>query len=242
MKAKNYKEIDQKYEEGELFGQPVLFTDLRVSRKDLPKGIYAYSLRHGDEDWGEAVEVARNIIVNHYGDILTYKPIDIGSDPYKEIKEGDFYRDGEYYDPSEVDEWIQHQLASDNNSEEVMNFINTFIGFSICCGNDEENIRKIFMRGYCYYFAEMLKAAFDCGEVYICAPYGHVVWRDVDNRFYDFDGEYKNDEVTFVPVTDPDSFIGDFKRLADNEQDKEGATKEDIQHMIEKYSGLFPNK
>lgn len=242
MKPINYKKIDQKYEEGELFGQPVLFTDLRVDRNDLPVNMYVYGIRHDDECQGIPVEMARMIVVNHYGDIITYKPIDVTNGTYREIKEDDFYLNGEYYDADEVDEWIEHQLASDNNFDDVSSFINSFINFSIHCGNDEENIRKIFMNGYCYYFAEMLKVAFNRGEVYICAPYGHVVWRDVDNRYYDFCGEYKNDEATFVSVTDPDSFIGDFKRLADNEQDKEGATEEDIRHMIEKYSGLFPNK
>ena len=39
--------------------------------------IYRYELRHGDEDWGEPRELARGLMVNFYGTVLTLSLIHI---------------------------------------------------------------------------------------------------------------------------------------------------------------------
>ena len=89
------------------------------------------------------------------------------------------------------------------------------------------------MNGYCFYFASMLKVAFNRGEIYIVAPFGHVVWRDTDDRYYDIDGEYIGAVDAMIPVTDPFCAIKDFKHLGKN--DHLGASKKQIEFLINKY-------
>ena len=49
------------YQEVTIFDRPALFTECRIDRATLPEDVYRYELRHGDEDWGEPVELARSI-------------------------------------------------------------------------------------------------------------------------------------------------------------------------------------
>ena len=53
--------------------------------------------------------------------------------------------------------------------KDVISFIEGFLG-------DHEIIWQTFTAGYCYYFAVMLKDAFQRGEICWCAPYGHICW------------------------------------------------------------------
>ena len=62
-----------KYQEVTLFGKPALFTECRINRATVPKDVHRYEIRHGDEDWGEPVELAHGIGVNYYGTVLTQK-------------------------------------------------------------------------------------------------------------------------------------------------------------------------
>ena len=62
------------YDEISLLGNPALLTDWRVDRATLPDGFYLYELRHADEDWGDPCQLAKSILVNFYGSILTLQP------------------------------------------------------------------------------------------------------------------------------------------------------------------------
>lgn len=53
---------------------------------------------------------------------------------------------------------------------------------------DHEIIWQTFTAGYCYYFAVMLKDAFQRGEICWCAPYGHICWVDDNGVPYDISG------------------------------------------------------
>lgn len=68
------------YQEVTIFDQPALFTEYRVDRATVPEGVYRYELRHGDEDWGEPVELARSIFANYYGTVLTREPFQLPID------------------------------------------------------------------------------------------------------------------------------------------------------------------
>lgn len=70
------------FEEVEVFGKPALFTCLRIDRDTVPEGVYKYSIRHDDEGRGDACELARWIMVNHWGDILTLEEINLGEDGF----------------------------------------------------------------------------------------------------------------------------------------------------------------
>lgn len=65
------------YQEVTILGKPALFTECRLDRPTVPDGVYRYELRHGDEDWGEPVELSRNILVNYYGTVLTREPFQL---------------------------------------------------------------------------------------------------------------------------------------------------------------------
>lgn len=73
-------EYDDEYELIELFGQPALFTTNRITDADIPKGMYCYHIRHGDE--GEFVSIEKRTEVNHAGSVVTREPIDLGEQGY----------------------------------------------------------------------------------------------------------------------------------------------------------------
>ena len=60
--------------------KPALFTDLRIDHVTLPKGVERYELRHADEDWSDPCQLARNIVVNHYGTLLMSTPLQLQPD------------------------------------------------------------------------------------------------------------------------------------------------------------------
>ena len=68
-----------------------------------------------------------------------------------------------------------------------------------------EEIRKLFMDGYCYHFANILKTTFDRGEVCICFPFGHFVWVDTDGTPYDAESVHTGDQKAYIP----EKFLGD---------------------------------
>lgn len=66
----------------EVFDKPALFTCLRIDPKTVPAGIYKYDIRHDDECQGIACEIARFIMVNHWGSVLMLEPLDLGEGGY----------------------------------------------------------------------------------------------------------------------------------------------------------------
>lgn len=50
---------------------PMLFSCLRIDRNTVPEGLYLYEVRHADDDWGEPVEIAKGVLVNHFGTLLS---------------------------------------------------------------------------------------------------------------------------------------------------------------------------
>ena len=59
------------YEEATVLGKPALFTTLCIDRSTIPHGYHLYEVRHDDDCQGDAVEIAHNIIVNHWGSLIT---------------------------------------------------------------------------------------------------------------------------------------------------------------------------
>jgi hypothetical protein len=74
MKVNAYTEI---YELMEIFGQIVLFTNMRIDRATVPKELFAYDVRHDDECQGEICEIKPFVMVNHWGTILCKNPIEL---------------------------------------------------------------------------------------------------------------------------------------------------------------------
>lgn len=63
------------FEGFELFGKPVLFTDLRVDSLTVPKGFYKSEIRHSSIDDSVPVSVERLVVVNFFGTVISREPI-----------------------------------------------------------------------------------------------------------------------------------------------------------------------
>jgi hypothetical protein len=77
----------EKFEQWLLFGQHVLFTDIRISNDIIPKNICKYELQESDCHPFETIMIGRHIIVNFEGTILSYQPIQLDKDNYRLIDE-----------------------------------------------------------------------------------------------------------------------------------------------------------
>lgn len=85
-------------------------------------------------------------------------------------------------------------------------FIEGFLG-------DHEIIWQTFTAGYCYYFAVMLKDAFQRGRDLLCAPYGHICWVDDNGVPYDISGVCDSECDFYIPVRYIPEGIADFKHI-----------------------------
>lgn len=93
------------YEEIELFGKKMLLTMARIDRASVPEGLHLYELRHADDDWGEPCELARGILVNFYGTVLSREPIELPIDGWLALKPDDLnFSDGGCHTVSEFQE------------------------------------------------------------------------------------------------------------------------------------------
>ena len=82
--------------------------------------------------------------------------------------------------------------VSSRANEKVIEFIDNF---STLFGQFQEEeidaVCAIFSRGFCYYFAIILKNAFNGrGEIYMTSDHRHIVWV-LDNVAYDINGVYR---------------------------------------------------
>ena len=75
-----YVEEDE-YDLVEFDGQPVLFSNGRITRKDIPKGLFCYDIRQSD-DQSEFCAIERYVRVNHGGSIITNQPLDFAGNDH----------------------------------------------------------------------------------------------------------------------------------------------------------------
>lgn len=86
----------ERFEAVEILGVPSLFTAGRVDRKTTPPGMYAYDMQTSEDDWSQPCLLARGIMVEHYGTVLTASPIALPHEGYLDLKPGDFHQPKEY--------------------------------------------------------------------------------------------------------------------------------------------------
>ena len=72
---------NESYQLIELFGKPALFSNDRITPKDIPEGLYCYDLRHSD-DGDRFCSVEPKVAVNHGGSVITDIPLDFGEKGY----------------------------------------------------------------------------------------------------------------------------------------------------------------
>ena len=63
------------YEEVTVLGKSMLFTDLRIDRATVPKGLYMYEVRYDDDNCGDPVQIANWVMVNHLGTLVSREPL-----------------------------------------------------------------------------------------------------------------------------------------------------------------------
>lgn len=117
---------------------------------------------------------------------------------------------------------------------EVINFIETFLGGQYATVHDRQLLQQKFEKGYCYYFAKMLETAFNRGKVCWVAPLYHFVWQDVDGQCYDVNGLFnaKQQHVYyFVPETFAQPILSEYKHVCSTS----GASKQQMVKIIKQY-------
>lgn len=90
---------EELFEDITLFGQPMLFTCARCDRKTLPSGMYMYEIRHDDGCKGVPCEIAPWILVNHWGTVVSNKPVvfddfSVSGKPFRLIGDEDWNYEG----------------------------------------------------------------------------------------------------------------------------------------------------
>lgn len=84
-----YNAMSEVFEEVTIFDKPALFTPIRIDRNTLPNGYHLYEVRQDDNCKGDAVQIARSIVVNHWGSLITVDEIILPSDGYLDIEPDD---------------------------------------------------------------------------------------------------------------------------------------------------------
>lgn len=84
-----FNAMTEAFEEVTILEKPALFTSLRIDRSTVPKGLYLYEVRHVDDCQGIACQIARGIMVNHWGTLITREPIKLPPDGYLDIEPDD---------------------------------------------------------------------------------------------------------------------------------------------------------
>lgn len=75
-----YNAMEEHFEEITVLGKPALFHNMRIDRDSVPKGLYLYEVRADDYGKWDPVQIAKGILVNHFGSIITREPIKLPPD------------------------------------------------------------------------------------------------------------------------------------------------------------------
>ena len=85
----NYNAMTEGFEEVTILNKPALFTSLRIDHATIPRGYHKYEVRHDDDCQGDAVQIAKRIMVNHWGTLITHEEINLPPDGYLDIEPED---------------------------------------------------------------------------------------------------------------------------------------------------------
>ena len=83
-----YDAMELEYEPCSIFGHDALFTDVRIDRHSVPKGMYAYDVRH--DDAGEPCMLEHSVHAHFYGSVILNQLIALGKYGCKAIRHDDF--------------------------------------------------------------------------------------------------------------------------------------------------------
>lgn len=84
----------EQFQEVEIKGHYGIFTELRVDKSTIPKGMNCYELRHGDDDSYPAA-LEQGVRVNYFGAVLMTDKMEPGENGVMELSHDDFGFTGE---------------------------------------------------------------------------------------------------------------------------------------------------
>ena len=67
--------MEEKFEDVTVLGHPMLFTCARVDKSTVPDRLFMYEVRHDDDMQGDPVQIANWIMVNHWGTLISNRPV-----------------------------------------------------------------------------------------------------------------------------------------------------------------------
>ena len=70
-----------KFEMVTVLNLPMLFTCCRVDQDTVPEDLYIYEVSHEEDVRGKPVQISEWIRVNHWGTLLSAKPIELEKSP-----------------------------------------------------------------------------------------------------------------------------------------------------------------
>jgi len=74
-----YNAMAESFEEVTVLGRPMLFSDFRIDRGTVPKGLYMYEVRHDDSGRGDPCEISKCVAVNFFGTLISSRPVRLES-------------------------------------------------------------------------------------------------------------------------------------------------------------------
>lgn len=83
--SKQCNAMEEDFIEATIFKKSVMFTPMRIDRSTLPQGYFAYDVRYDDDNQGDPVQIARSILVNHWGTLITQDKIKLPRNGYLDI-------------------------------------------------------------------------------------------------------------------------------------------------------------
>lgn len=84
----------EQFQEVEIRGHYGIFTELRVDKSTIPKGMNCYELRHGEDDSYPAA-MEQGVRVNYFGAVLMTDKMELGENDVMELSFDDFGYTGE---------------------------------------------------------------------------------------------------------------------------------------------------
>ena len=116
-------------------------------------------------------------------------------------------------------------------NKQVLWFIANFNWYLGSTNDSSKFINDEFMHGYCYYFAVILKDAFNRGNICYAYHLGRIVWVDTDGIPYDVNGVHTAAKY-YIPIEYLKKGIKDFKRVPGI---RFNANKEFVDKVVEEY-------
>jgi hypothetical protein len=78
--------MTESFQEASIFGEPALFTPVRIDSSTVPDGYHLYELR-GSE--GDAVHIERSVFCDHWGSLITRDEITLPADGFLDLNPDD---------------------------------------------------------------------------------------------------------------------------------------------------------